>query len=216
MKNASLQPVAKVADIEKFESLRYLPGFPRNYRFDAKKGVLRFKNEAEITAKGQSFSFIPIAFRIFSDEILNFPPRKWAEMLFINGAGQVCAVLFHGYSVDRLQTMLGDLYYEEVNLCELILTVTPTPRSNEHGGYYVASFSYELLSGEEVKTMGSIINALPPLYREETLTGDATNFAWRNYHLPARPDLDGLPADCGELSAGEANTEETVVQEQGA
>ena len=214
MKKASLQPVATVAEIEKFDTLRYLPGFPRSYRFDAKKGLLRFKNEIDLTAKGQSFSFIPIAFRIFSDEILNFPLRKWAEMLFINKAGQVCAVLFHGYSVDRLQSMLGELYYEEVSLCELVLTVTPTPRSNEHGGYYVASFSYELLKPEELKTLASIVDALPPLYREETLTGDAVNYAWRNYHLPVRPDLDGPSTDCSELPAGEVSEEEAVAPEE--
>lgn len=208
MKKESLLPVAKVGAIEKFDTLRYLAGFPRNYRFDAKNGKLRFKNQVDITTKGQSFSFIPIAFRIFSDEILNFPLRRWAEMLFINGSGQVCAVLFHGFSVDRLQSMLGDLYYEEVSLCELVLTVTPEPRSNEHGNYYVASFSYELLKPEEMKTLASIIDALPPLYREETLTGDAVNHAWRNYHLPT--------ADCGELPTGEASEEEAVVQEESA
>lgn len=208
MKKASLHPVAKVAEIENFDSLRYLPGYPRSYRFDAKKGILRFKNEVDLTSKGQSFSFIPLAFRIFSDEILNFPMRRWAEMLFVNQSGQICAVLFHGYSVDRLQSMLGELYYEEVSLCELVLTVTPMPRSNEHGTYYVASFSYDLLKEEELATLNTVIDALPPLYREETLTGDAVNHAWRNYHIPA--------ASCEELPAGEVSEEEVATPEQSA
>ena len=71
MKKEQLLPIAKVVDLEKLENLRYLPGFPRAYRFDAKKGILRFKNEMDLTGKGQSFSFVPIAHRIFSCDLFS-------------------------------------------------------------------------------------------------------------------------------------------------
>ena len=163
----------------------------------------------DLTGKGQPFSYIPIAYRIFNDEILNFPPRRWAEMLFVNQAGQVCAVLFHGFSVERLQAMLGDLYYEEVGLCELALTVTPEPRSNEHGSYFVATFSYQVLKSKQVETLNAIIDALPPLYREETLTGDALIYTSKNYYLPETVDGEETPA-------AESKGKEAAVQSQRA
>ncbi len=66
----------------------------------------------------KSWLLHPLAFRIFSDDILGYGRRKWAELFFVNQSGQVCAVMFHGFSVDNLQRLLGDLFYENAGLCE--------------------------------------------------------------------------------------------------
>ena len=57
---------------------------PRAYRFDAKGGFLSFRGETKLTNKGEAFTFIPIAYRIFADEILGYDLRNWVEFYFIN------------------------------------------------------------------------------------------------------------------------------------
>lgn len=200
MKN-NLSPVETVSQITEFPELKYLPGFPRPYRFDAKKGVLSYKGEQDITPKGGQFAVIPLAFRIFSDDILGYGRRKWAELFFVNQSGQICAVMFHGFSVDNLQRLLGDLFYENAGLCEIRLIVRPEPRSNQHGSFYIAEFGYELLNPEEIADLEAVAGALSPIYREETCTGDAIVHLSRNFSAPVFCCPEPAPAETVETAA---------------
>lgn len=164
--------------------IKYLPGFPRKYRFDAKNGKLNFNGETDITQKGQAFTIIPLAHRIFTDEILGYSRRKWAELFFVNQAGHLCSLLFHGYSVDQLQVILGDLYYEDAGLTDIQLTVHPEPRSNDFGNYYVASFGFEVLPPADREQLALVAESLPPIYRQDIFNGDAQYHAWKNVQLP--------------------------------
>ncbi|MCB0634854.1 MAG: hypothetical protein R2824_33095 [Saprospiraceae bacterium] len=184
MKNQTLQPLTDVKTLIELSEIKYLPGFPRKYRFDAKNGKLNFNGEIDITPKGQAFSLIPLAHRIFTDEILGYSRRKWAELFFINQAGHLCSLLFHGYSVDQLQLILGDLYYEDAGLTDIRLTVHPEPRSNDFGNYYVASFGFEALSAPDREQMELVAESLPPICRQDIFNGDAQYHAWKNVQLP--------------------------------
>ena len=73
MKNNNLFPVTTIKTITQLKEIKYLPGFPRPYRFDAKGGKFSLKGGAELTTKGQSCSLTPIGFRIFTAEILSYP-----------------------------------------------------------------------------------------------------------------------------------------------
>ena len=167
--------------------VKYRSGFPRNYRFDASRGIF-ILGEMPITQKGEALTFIPISYRLFRDDILGYGLKKWAEFFFVNQAGHVCSLLFHGYSVENLERRTNDLFYDEVNLTEVVLTVTPvekTKKSGEGKGskYYIAEFSYQVLPNEartEIKLLGESLN----VYRADTLTGDALMELSVNYKPP--------------------------------
>ena len=71
---------------------RYLEGHPRQYRFDAKEGVFTINGSEKL---GRTLTFQPIAWRIFTDNILNMGTKNWAELFFIDEKNCVSAVLFH-------------------------------------------------------------------------------------------------------------------------
>lgn len=167
--------------------IKYREGFPRHYRFDASRGLFNL-SDMTITKKGESLSFIPISYRIFKDDILGYGLKKWAEFFFINQKGHVCSLLFHGYSVENLERCTSDLFYDEVNLSEVIITVTPVEKTKKDGEgkgnkYFIAEFSYKVLSNEDrnaIKLLGESLN----VWRADTLTGDSTIELSVNYNPP--------------------------------
>lgn len=98
-------------------TIKYRPGYPRSYRFDASRGVINVNGEINITKKGEALSFIPIGYRLFKDDILGYGLKKWAEFFFVNEGGQLCSLLFHGYSVENLERRTNDLFVRPVILC---------------------------------------------------------------------------------------------------
>lgn len=208
MKNQNLHPLTDIQALVKLPEIKYLPGFPRKYRFDAKNGILNFNGEKDISQKGQSFTLIPLAYRVFTDEILGYSRRKWAELFFVNQAGHMCSILFHGYSVDQLQLILGDLYYEDAGLTDIQLTVHPEPRSNDFGQYYVASFGFEVLPTKDREQLALVADSLPPIFRQDIYNGDAEYHAWKNVQLPEPEHSEKLGAAIAEED-GQAPWEES-------
>lgn len=156
--------------------VRYRSGFPRSYRFDASRGIFVI-GEKPITQRGESLNFIPIGYRIFQDEIMGLDLKKWVEFFFLNQAGHVCSLLFHGFSVESLERKTNDLFYDEVNLTEVQLTVKPIEKIKKSGEgkgskYFIAEFDYKILNTQEradIKLLGESL----PLFRNDTLTGNA-------------------------------------------
>ena len=167
--------------------IKYRPGFPRHYRFDASRGLFSL-SDMTITKKSEPLTFIPISYRIFKDDILGYGLKKWSEFFFINQAGHLCSLLFHGYSVENLERCTHDLFYDEVNLSEVALTATPIEKTKKEGEgkgskYFIAEFSYQVLSNEqrnEIKLLGEAIN----VWRADTLTGNSTTELSVNYNPP--------------------------------
>lgn len=192
MKNQnSLLPTTKTnfVNAESGELLiKYRPGYPRSYRFDASRGLFNVNGENNITKKGESLSFISIGYRLFKDDILGYGLKKWCEFFFINNDGHLCSLLFHGYSVENLERRTNDLFYDSVNLSQVILTATPVEKVKQSGEgkgskYFIAEFSYKVLKEEqqeEVKLIGEALN----IWRSETLTGDAYVELSVNYTPP--------------------------------
>ena len=173
-------------DLTETPRFRYLPGHPKQIRADLKAGVFNVNGQ---TVLGKSISFIPMALRIFTDNILNMGRKTWAEIYFADPAGHVCAVLFHGYSVENLQKLNAELFYDDLNLNEVLLTVTPSKKQTEKDGkpatYYIAEFSYVPAEPAEVQARREFAEDFD-LYREETLTGTAETRIVQGYRLPAR------------------------------
>jgi hypothetical protein len=141
------------------ENLRYLNGYPRQYRFDASRGIFNVNGETPITKKGENLTIIPIAYRIFFDDILGFGPRKWAEFFFINGNHNVCELLVHGFSVENLMIKIQQMYYDNVSLCDVALILSPIERTNKavNSKYFIADFDYKILEKDTVDTLKSTI-----------------------------------------------------------
>ena len=172
-------------EVTETSRFKYLPGHPRQIRADLKAGVFNLNGQEVL---GKTLTFIPVALRVFSDNILNMGRKVWAELFFIDKTGAVCAVLFHGYSVENLQKLNASLFYDDLNLTEVALTVTPIKKQTEKDGkpatYFIAEFSYTAADPAEVQARQEFAEDFD-LYREETLTGTADLRIVQGYRLPA-------------------------------
>jgi hypothetical protein len=161
----------ETGEVTEKSRFKYLPGHPKQIRADLKAGVFNVGGDKVL---GKTISFIPVALRIFSDNILNMGRKVWAELFFVDETGAVCAVLFHGYSVENLQKLNAGLFYDDLNLTDVVLTVTPIKKQTEKDGkpatYFIADFSYTAADPAEVQARQEFAEDFD-LYRDETLTG---------------------------------------------
>lgn len=183
---ADLKPYQKVDETtgEIFSKYKYLEGSPRQYRFDAKEGEFNINGTDKI---GRTLTFQPIAWRVFTDNILNLGTKNWAELFFIDEKNCVSAVLFHGYSVDNILRLIEPLFYDDLTLADVVLTVTAEKKENTKiqpkGIYYIASFSYTLADAgrtQELKAFGQDFR----IFRQETVTDLARVKAAHNFYFP--------------------------------
>jgi hypothetical protein len=174
---------------------KYLEGHPRQYRFDAKEGVFNINGVEKL---GRSLTFQPIAWRIFTDNILNMGTKNWAELFFIDDKNCVSAVLFHGYSVDNIFRLIEPLYYDDITLADVVITAVAEKKENNKvqpkGVYYIATFSYklgDLAHTAQLKQYAQAVN----LFRQETLTDIANIKTAYNYYNPFYSDQSAAISD---------------------
>ncbi len=175
----------EVAQVSRF---RYLPGHPRQVRFDAKAGQFNIGGTVPL---GNSLRFIPLAWRIFQDDILNMGRKLWAELFYADDKGAICAVLFHGYSVENLYRLIEPLFYDDLTLADVVVKVTAekkqTTKEGKTATYYIAQFSYEPAPAEEVAARRDYARDLP-IWRAETHTGAADIRIQHGYTVPEDGD----------------------------
>ena len=111
---------------------KYLEGHPRQYRFDAKEGIFNINGTEKLggPTNGRTLTFQPIAWRIFTDNILNMGTKNWAEIFFIDEKNCVSAVLFHGYSVDNIFRLIEPLFYDDLTLADVVITAVAEKKEN--------------------------------------------------------------------------------------
>ncbi|MFD1469884.1 hypothetical protein ACFQ48_16770 [Hymenobacter caeli] len=190
-------------EVTETSRFKYLPGHPRQVRFDAKAGVFNLGGQ---TVLGKSLSFIPLAWHIFQDNILNMGRKTWAELYFVDDKGAVCAVLFHGYSVENLYRLIEPLFYDDLTLADVVVTATAQKKQTEKEGktatYYIAEFSYTAADPAEVQARQEFADDFP-IWREETHTGEADTKLVQGYRVPAPVEvpaqLEAAPA-AGQLT----------------
>ncbi|WP_375416774.1 hypothetical protein [uncultured Hymenobacter sp.] len=179
------EATGELAQVPRF---RYLPGHPRQIRFDAKAGKFNIGGTTEL---GSSLSFIPLAWRVFQDDILNMGRKLWAELFYADEKGAVCAVLFHGYSVENLYRLIEPLFYDDLTLADVLVKVTAekkqTTKEGKTATYYIAQFSYEAADPAEVAARRDFARDFP-IWRAETHTGKADMRIQHAYAVPAAPE----------------------------
>ena len=185
----AVEATGEVVQVSRF---RYLPGHPRQVRFDAKAGQFNINGTIPL---GSSLSFIPLAWRVFQDDILNMGRKLWAELFFADDKGAVCAVLFHGYSVENLYRLIEPLFYDDLTLADVLVTVTAEKKQTTKDGkaatYYIAQFSYTAADPAEVAARRDFARDFA-IWRAETHTGKADMRIQHGYTVPA---ADEAPAE---------------------
>lgn len=188
---ASLLPhhIGLTANGEPVSEFKYIEGHPKQYRFDAKAGVFNINGDEKV---GSVFKFQPIAWRIFTDNILNMGTKNWAEIFFIDEKNCVSALLFHGYSVDNIFRLIEPLYYDDMTLADVVITAVAEKKENNKiqpkGVYYIATFSYAIGDPARTEFLTSFAQA-EKVFRQETLTDVANIKTAYNYY---NPFLDGF------------------------
>ncbi|MDB4768904.1 hypothetical protein OAG16_02390, partial [Saprospiraceae bacterium] len=104
------------------------------------------------------FTFAPLAYRKFRDDIMGFGMKNWIEFFFLNESLQVCALMFHGYSVDEFMRTANAMFYDDVSPCDCLITATPNEKTSNNPEakgqkYFIAQFSYKPLPKEEAIEM---------------------------------------------------------------
>lgn len=146
----------------------------------------QFKSEAATCSAGlwyypmgQSITFIPMAWRIFQDDILNMGRKTRVELYYVDSKGAVCAVLFHGYSVENLYRLIEPLFYDDRTLADVQVMATATKKAT----YYIAEFCYQPADPVEVQARQEFACEFS-IWRAETYTGLADVKLATGYSLP--------------------------------
>ena len=163
---------------------KYLEGHPRQYRFDAKEGVFNINGTEKL---GRTLTFQPLAWRIFTDNILNMGTKNWAEIFFIDDKNCVSALLFHGYSVDNIFRLIEPLYYDDLTLADVVITAVAEKKEytkvQPKGVYYIATFSYKIGDAQKTAELKQFAQEVK-IFRQETLTDIANIKTAMNYYNP--------------------------------
>jgi len=217
--------------------IKYLVGHPRSYRFNASNGFFNVNGIQPISQVGQAITIIPIAYRVFNADILGVKGKRWVEFFFLNQDNQLCNLLLHGYSVESLMDATKEIFYENVNLCGIALTIQPqekTSKKQDENGkypkYYICSFTYKVL-GEIARENLQAAVADFAIYRADTITEQVEVQVAVNYNPPKASEGLTEAAATAEAKAAEARekkeeqvskeakaaaTEAATVAEQGA
>lgn len=188
----------------------YIEGAPRTYRFDAKEGVFAIEGVDRV---GRTLTFQPIAWRIFTDDILKLGLKQWAEIFFVDEHDCVSTVAFHGYSVNNVLNLIKPLTYARKKLSDVVVTAVAEKKENTKiqpkGIYYIASFSFVMANPERVKELKEYVETIK-LYRRETITAGAAYRTIVNAFNPFAPENCDYLAEAGFARSEPVNELEDV------
>ncbi len=162
------------------DSFIYLPGRPREYRFNAQNGQFNLYGERILLdEKGKPvdyFSFQPISYRFFEDCLFGRTEKEiWAELFFIDKQDCVSVIMFNNTSVAELIRLMEPMHYEKISLLDVVLTVkTEYVRSKKDTSkaWYIGRFSYNISPREVARRYRDYV-ADVPVFRAETINAHA-------------------------------------------
>ena len=173
----------------------YFEGRPREYRFNGQNGQFNLYGDRVLTDKSgrllSSFSFQPIAYRIFEDLLFGRSMRElWAEIFFVDEDNCVASIMFNNTSVNELYRLLEPILYERKSLCDVVLTIKPErvqSKSDPSKSWFIARYSYTPAKPESIIEMREYIK-LHRVYRAETLTVSAQHkLVSQGYYMAIEP-----------------------------
>ena len=165
------EETGEVAVISKY---KYLQGHPKQYRFNGQTGRFNLNGDTDI---GNKLTIQPIAWRIFEENLFERGRKEqWAEIFFVDARNCVSVIMFSNTSVNVLFGLIEPLFYEELSLSDVTLTITSDKKENTKitpkGIYYIAKFSYVPADPAKVKEIREFVRD-HKIYRADTLTPTA-------------------------------------------
>lgn len=164
---------------------KYLTGAPKQYRFNGQNGQFNINGEQILlNAKGKvidSFSFQPIAWRIFEENLFSRGRKEaWAELFFIDAKDCVSAIMVNNTTLEELRKLAEILFYDDLTLADIVLTIKPEKAENEKEGqkrsWFIGRFSYQLADKAKVAEYREFAEDFY-IYRRDTLTDTAVYLA---------------------------------------
>lgn len=158
----------------------YLPGRPREYRFNAQNGQFNLYGERILLdEKGKPanyFSFQPISYRFFEDCLFGRTDKEmWAELFFIDKQNCVSSIMFNNTSVAELFRLMEPMHYEKISLLDVVLTVKSeyvTSKGDASKKWYIGRFSYNISPKEVTRQYRDYVGDVA-VYRAETINAHA-------------------------------------------
>jgi hypothetical protein len=172
---------------------KYIIGAPKQYRFNGQNGQFNINGEQILLdTKGKaidSFSFQPIAWRIFEENLFARGRKEtWAELFFVDAKDCVSSIMVNNTTLEELRKLAENLFYDDITLADIVLTIKPEKAENEREGqkrsWYIGRFSYQLADPAKVKEFKEYARDYP-IYRRDTLTTTAVYLAKSDtYYIP--------------------------------
>ena len=158
-------------------TVKYLAGSPKQYRFNGQTGQFNLNGDTPLlddkSKPVPSITITPIAFRFFEENLFGRGRKEnWAEIFFIDNKNALSSIMFNNSSVSRLENLAQELFYEDLNLTQVSLSISPEKRENDKGKYFVVSLSYEMLAPEQVEINSKFVETVP-VWRQDTYTDTA-------------------------------------------
>lgn len=155
-------------------AIKYLIGRPRQYRFNGQTGRFNINGTQDV---GTSLTFQPVAWRIFEESLFGRQRSEvWAELFFVDESACLSSIMFNNSSVNELYNLIEPLFYDDLTLADVILTVTADKKENTKiqpkGTWYLAQFAYVPADGKDTDALRSFA-LTHPILREDTLTDTA-------------------------------------------
>lgn len=183
------RPNKRTGELEKVAKYKYLEGNPKQYRSDSKAGEFNLNGGAGI---GDTFTFQPIAWALFQDDILNSGLKQWFELFFMDEKGCLSAIIFHGYSAENLVNMAAPLFYDDITLADVVITAkhvmheSKDPKAKK-AKFSIVEFSYEEADADLVAELDDYCQE-HRIYRRATLTPNRVTETQHNYFNPTLED----------------------------
>ena len=152
-------------------SIKYLTGRPKQYRFNGQTGRFNINGTTDI---GASLSIQPVAWRIFTENLFARGKNEiWAELFFVDSADALCSIMFNNSSVQELYGLIEILFYDDLSLADVVLTITSEKKAFEKdqikGNWHLAKFKFTPADPATVAELKEYAGTVD-IFRADTIT----------------------------------------------
>ena len=150
------------------------PGRPRQYRYNGQTGRFNIDGTRDM---GASLTIQPVAWRVFEENLFGRGKNEvWAELFFVDDSSALSSIMFNNSSVNELYNLMEPLFYDDLNLADVVLTITSEKKTNEKvtpkGTWFLAKFEYTKADPADIKELREYAQK-NPVYRADTITATA-------------------------------------------
>jgi len=150
------------------------PGRPRQYRFNGQVGRFNIDGTRDM---GTTLTLQPAAWRVFEENLFGRGRNEvWAEIFFVDESNALSSIMFNNSSVNELYNLMEPLFYDDLTLANVVLTITSEKKANKKispvGTWYLAKFTYTEADPADVAELReyALHNAV---FRADTITDTA-------------------------------------------